>query len=85
MDPLIAFTDHYKTSQTVTDPLIIFTDRYKLLLPATHYTTLYSIADISKQVSEGQRSRDKESTLRLQMTLTTILVLKSLNINTLSL
>jgi len=43
-DPLITFTDHYKTPRTVTDPLIDFMDRYKtsptrykLLRPATAY------------------------------------------------
>jgi len=47
MDPLIAFTDYYKTPQTITDPLIDFTDRYKtsstrykLLRPATAYTDI---------------------------------------------
>jgi len=45
-DLLIAFTDHYKTSST----------RYKLLLTRYslyRYTTLYNMADISKQINEG--------------------------------
>ena len=55
MDLLIAFTDHYKTSRTITDPLTDFTDRYKtsstrykLLLTRYslyRYTTLYNIVD----------------------------------------
>jgi hypothetical protein len=45
--------DYYKTSQTITDLLITFTDRHKTPLPATHHTILYSMADISKQISKG--------------------------------
>ena len=39
--------------QTTTDPPTAFTDPIRPLPPATHYTILYSIADISKQVSKG--------------------------------
>jgi len=65
MDLLIAFTDYYKTSRSITDPLIDFTDhyktsstRYKLLLTRYslyRYTTLYNMADISKQINKGQK------------------------------
>ena len=39
--------------QTVTDLLTAFTDYYKTFSHPLH-TTLYSIADISKQINEGQ-------------------------------
>ena len=41
--------------RTTTDPLTAFTDPTRPLPPATHHTTLHSMADISKQVSEGQK------------------------------
>jgi hypothetical protein len=41
--------------RTVTDPPTAFTDPTRPLPPATYYTTLHSMADISKQISEGQK------------------------------
>ena len=39
--------------QTVTDPLTAFTDPIRPLPPATYYTILHSMVDISKQISKG--------------------------------
>ena len=41
--------------RTVMDLLTAFTDPTRPLPPATYYTALHSMADISKQVSEGQK------------------------------
>ena len=37
------------------DPPTAFTDPTRPLPPATYYTILHSMADISKQISEGQK------------------------------
>jgi hypothetical protein len=41
--------------QTVTDPPTAFMDPIRPLPPAMYYTTLYSMADISKQISKSQK------------------------------
>ena len=54
-DLLRPLTDTLTLLQTTKDPLTAFTDPIRPLPPAIYYTILYSMADISKQVSEGQK------------------------------
>ena len=89
-DLLIAFTDRYKTLrkpptflQTVTDLLTTFTEYYKT--SATRYVLYYIVWQILvNKLIKVKRSGVRESTLRLRTALTTILILKSLNTDTLS-